>query len=242
MRRENTAKSIQLNGFTQFDLSKKVLNNLNNYNLKPTAKLVLLYLCDCYNPKHGEMFPKQSTIAEKLGISEVSVTRAVQELHKEGLLISERKYTNKYKFTSRIVAECPNNLIRNNNQKDSKESIKKTSLYIEQKEETKKEQISSLWGNVYSMEEYAILKKYSLRFTTEEKVDAYIAGIRKNGGDKSILKKYHQKTFITKRAKADILETKQFLLEQHNLNKTAIKPRECETWKWFGEKIKSSAQ
>ncbi len=109
MRRENTAKSIQLNGFTQFDLSKKVLNNLNNYNLKPTAKLVLLYLCDCYNPKHGEMFPKQSTIAEKLGISEVSVTRAVQELHKEGLLISERKYTNKYKFTSRIVAECPNN-------------------------------------------------------------------------------------------------------------------------------------
>ncbi|MCM1003595.1 MAG: helix-turn-helix domain-containing protein [Candidatus Gastranaerophilales bacterium] len=234
----NTAKKHAQHGFTQFDLSKKVLNNLSQYNLKPTAKLVLLYLCDCYNPKHGEMFPKQSTIANKLGISEVSVIRAIQELHKEGLLISERKYTNKYKFTSRIAQEQPKKTIDDNNQKDSSESIKKIAPIKKQKKETKKEQTyQGLGGNVYSTEEYRVLKDYVVQMGGRD-INAYIARMRQNGTDKSVLKKHRQQVFITKRAETNIIETQQLIAEQQKLSETAVKPCYSEAWKQFGEKIK----
>lgn len=240
MGRENTVKTMYRHVFTQFDLSKKILNNLSQFNLKPTTKLVLLYLCDCYNPKHGEMFPKQSTIAEKLGISEVSVTRAIQELHKEGLLISERKYINRYRFTSRIVSDCPANLIDDNNQKDMKESIKKIPpCNRTNKQEQKKEQTSFVWGNVYSIEEYSILKEYALKRTSEQQVDVYIAGIRNKGGDKAILKKYRSERFIIQRAKTTQKETQQLIAEQQELSKTAVLPSVSEAWKNFGEKIKA---
>lgn len=237
MGRENTAKTMSQHGFTQFDLSKKVLNNLNNYKLKPTAKLVLLYLCDCYNPKHGEMFPKQSTIADKLGISEVSVTRAIQELHKEGLLISERKYTNRYKFTSRIIAECSNNLIEDSQQKDRKETIKKIPAYKEQTIEQEKEQLDKrLGGNVYSMEEFNVLREYAVKHNAKTVV-GYIAFLHYNNSAKSILKNHCKKAFITKRAETNIAETKQFIAEQQKLSETAIKPTESAAWNSLGVKF-----
>ena len=122
---------------TQFDLTNDILNNLSQFNITPTAKLVLLYLTTCYNPKHKEVFPKQKTIAEKLGVSEVSVTRAICELHKEGLVLSERKISNKYVFTSKIVSEQPINLIDDTQQNDRNKNIKMTSSYIhEQIKET----------------------------------------------------------------------------------------------------------
>ena len=105
----NTLKTHELQEFSQFDLTKYLLNNLKQFNITPTAKLVLLQLSDCYNPKKPDMFPKQKTIALKLGISERSVNRAVQELFKAGLILIECKYTNKYKFTSKIASKCPLN-------------------------------------------------------------------------------------------------------------------------------------
>ncbi len=236
-RGENTAKTMSQHGFTQFDLSKNVINNLSQFNLKPTTKLVLLYLCDCYNPKHGEMFPKQSTIAKKLGISEVSVIRAVQELHKEGLLISERKYTNRYKFTSRIVSEQPVNLIDDNNQKDSSKPIKKIEHDKEQKKETNNQQnYEGLGGNVYSVEEYCVLRDYAIQMGADN-INAYIARMRQNKSDKKIIQDYRKKTFISKRAETNILETKQHIEEQRNLCSTAILPSESEVWKSLGEKL-----
>ena len=100
---ENTVKKPVIKELTQVQLSNWIVNNLSQFNLKPTAKLVLLYLASCYNPKHADVFPKQKTIADRMGVSEASVIRAISELHKEGLIISERKYTNRYKFTSRIL-------------------------------------------------------------------------------------------------------------------------------------------
>ena len=44
------------------------------------------------------MFPKQKTIAAKIGVSERSVTRAVQELFKAGVILIECKHTNRYKI------------------------------------------------------------------------------------------------------------------------------------------------
>ena len=99
----NTVKKHAEQGVKQVELLNFLLNNLSQFNLKPTTKLVLLYLAGCYNPKHADVFPKQKTIALQMGISEASVIRAIQELHKEGLIISERKYTNRYRFTARIL-------------------------------------------------------------------------------------------------------------------------------------------
>lgn len=99
----NTAKKHATHAIKQVELLNFLLNNLQQFNLKPTTKLVLLYLAGCYNPKNADVFPRQKTIALQMGISERSVISAIQELHKEGLVISERKYTNRYRFTSRIL-------------------------------------------------------------------------------------------------------------------------------------------
>lgn len=180
------AETHATHGVSQFELSKKVLNNLYKYNLKPVTKLVLLFLCDCYNPKHGEMFPKQSTIAQKLGVSEVSVIRAISELHKEGLIISERKYTNKYSFTSRILSEPPineqNKMIAQTKQNDSSKPIKKIAPYIEQKRETKKST---------NIEDYKILKQYATKRGAKN-IQAYINALIKSGSAESIIKEHKQ--------------------------------------------------
>lgn len=186
MKNLQKAETHATHGFSQFELSKKVLNNLYKYNLKPVTKLVLLFLCDCYNPKHGEMFPKQSTIAQKLGVSEVSVIRAISELHKEGLIISERKYTNRYSFTSRILSEPPinkqNKMIVQTKQKDSSKPIKKIVPCIEQKRETKKST---------NIEDYKILKKYADKRGAKN-IQAYINALIKSGSAESIIKEYKQ--------------------------------------------------
>ena len=186
MKNLQQAETHATHGFSQFELSKKVLNNLYKYNLKPVTKLVLLFLCDCYNPKHGEMFPKQSTIAQKLGVSEVSVIRAISELHKERLIISERKGVNRYTFTSRILSEPPineqNKMIVQAKQKDSSKPIKKIAPCIEQKRETKKST---------NIEDYKILKQYAIKRGAKN-IQAYINVLIKSGSAESIIKEYKQ--------------------------------------------------
>ena len=86
-----TAKKHDQHGFSQFRLTNKTVNNLSQFDLTPTAKLVLVYLTTCYNPKKADMFPKQKTIAMKLGISERSIVRAISELIKAGLIVVECK-------------------------------------------------------------------------------------------------------------------------------------------------------
>lgn len=94
---------------SQFELTKYTLNNLLQFDITPVAKLVLLYLTDCYNPKNADVFPKQSTIAKTLGVSERSVVRAVQELFEQGIILIECKKTNRYKFTSKLGFEVSSN-------------------------------------------------------------------------------------------------------------------------------------
>lgn len=192
---QQTAKKHVGHAISGFELSKKVLNNLYNYDLKPITKLVLLYLCDCYNPKHGEMFPKQSTIAQKLGVSEVSVIRAIQELHKEGLLVSERKYINRYRFTSKIVEEQSENEykeMRVKTYQNENPSIK----MIAHKHEQKREQ-----NNLTKVEDFKILKEYA-ESKGAKNVKAYIEALKRNGSAQAIIadykvvqssKKWHEK-------------------------------------------------
>lgn len=173
-------------GFSQFELTQKLLQNLNNFKLTPTAKLVLMYLSSCYNPKHGEMFPKQRTIADKLGISEASVIRAICELHKEGLIISERKYTNRYVFTSKFLFSLgilDNNMQAENSQNEIKETLKMQPPLIEPKSKTNKQPIS--------VEDYKILKAHAQKFANKS-VEGYINRLRQVGADKEIIEEYKQ--------------------------------------------------
>lgn len=81
---------------TAFDLNKILLNNFFKFDLTNTCKLVLLSLVDCYNPKNKYVFPKQSTIAKKLGITEKSVKRAIKALEKLSIISKTRKFYNVY--------------------------------------------------------------------------------------------------------------------------------------------------
>lgn len=198
-----SAKSMSHHGFSQFELSKEILNKLSQFNLKPVAKLVLLYLCDCYNPKKQFIFPKQRTIAEKLGVSEVSVTRAVSELHKEGLIISERKLTLRYKFTSKIVSERSelkqNNITDEINQKDIKEPIKKTAHVIEQKRELNKPT---------KVDDFKILKQYAEDHKAKN-VTAYINFLKRNGSTEKIISDFKAKEAADKYFAKQIKETEE---------------------------------
>lgn len=86
---------------TQFNLTQNTIKYLSSLDLTPATKLVLLYLTSCYNPKNMFIFPKQTTIANKIGISEKSVIRAVKELIKQNYCIKKRKVykPNFYTFT-----------------------------------------------------------------------------------------------------------------------------------------------
>ena len=140
---QNNVNTMSVQRFTQFELTQKLLQNLYKFKLTPTAKMVLMYLSSCYNPKHAEMFPKQRTIADKLGISEASVIRATCELHKEGLIISERKYTNRYKYTSKFLISLGilnNKMTVDDFQNESKETCKMQPVLIEPKREQNKKQ------------------------------------------------------------------------------------------------------
>ena len=142
---------------SQFELSKVALKNLNKFDLSPTAKLVLLALIDCYNPRKEEIYPKQKTIADDLGISDRSVTRAIKEITDAGLLIYERKYQNRYKMTPvffgllSLKVDPSNNPTLSKNKKLSPVSCQSVGLEndslspacIEQKEEQKKNKILS---------------------------------------------------------------------------------------------------
>lgn len=219
---QQTVKKHVGHAISGFELSKKVLNNLSQFNLKPIAKLVLLYLCDCYNPKHGEMFPKQSTIAQKLGVSEVSVIRAIQELHKEGLLVSERKYINRYRFTSKIVEEQSENEykeMRVKTYQNENQSIK----MIAHKHEQKREQ-----NNLTKVEDFKILKEYA-ESKGAKNVKAYIEALKCNRSAEQIIKAFKEKEAANKYFKRQIKETE----ERNAQNRiwTAVSPKECDKLK-----------
>lgn len=182
-----TARKHVQHAFSQFRLTNKTVNNLSQFKLTPTAKLVLVYLTTCYNPKKADMFPKQKTIAMKLGISEASVIRAISELHKEALIISERKYTLRYKFTSKIVSKLPetenffepDNLQEENLQNESLETCNLQPHDIEPMKEHKKEPLK--------VEDFKILKAYAEKHA-KYNIHAYINKLIKDGSAQKIIK------------------------------------------------------
>ena len=240
----NTARKHAGHAIKQVELLNYLLNNLQQFNLKPTTKLVLLYLAGCYNPKHADVFPKQKTIALQMGISEASVIRAIQELHKEGLIISERKYTNRYKFTSRILnlggmvedfSEA-NNMQVENSQKATLETSNLQALYIEQEKEQVKEQTEVIrGGNVYSIQSYdSILEDYAIKHGARN-VKAYINTLKSSGSAAKIISEYKKQKKVTQIALRSIQETQELIAEYNQEHNGS--PYECEAWLKLGAKI-----
>lgn len=69
-------------------------NFLYHRELPHRAVAVYIYLADRAN-KDGECWPAVPTIAAELKLSESTVRRAIRDLRKEGLLITEQRYRTK---------------------------------------------------------------------------------------------------------------------------------------------------
>ena len=105
--------------FTQFELTKHLLQNLKNFNLTPVAKLVLLELSSHYNEEKNNavVFPSTPYIAETLGIGLTAAKKAINDLVNEGLIIKSKRDKvrgnyNKYLFTNKVrntTSEQPEN-------------------------------------------------------------------------------------------------------------------------------------
>ena len=238
--KENTVKKPATKQITQVQLSNWIVNNLSQFNLKPTAKLVLLYLASCYNPKHADVFPKQKTIADRLGVSEASVIRAISELHKEGLIISERKYTNRYKFTSRILnlggmvedLKQDNKMQVKKTQNDSLKTCKLKVVYKEQKKEQEKNNSFS-GGNVYNDDD-KILEDYAIKHNAKN-IKAYINTLKNSGSAAKIICEYKKRKKVTQNALYAVKETQNLIKQYQNYKNESVPP--SESWKKFGEKL-----
>ena len=237
---------------TQFDLTKKTLNNLSQLDITPTAKLVLLYLTSCYNPKHADVFPKQKTIALKLGISERSVIRAVQELFKAGLILIECKHTNRYILMPNSTSQLSQNdkLSKTECQNDTFTPDNLSPHEHEQKKETKKEQLIK-GGNVYwtseqsaraershvycecSLEGDSILRIYAKKHGARN-IDSYVKTLKSSPSADKIINEYKRKRISIEQRS---IETQKRIELYKEYERTAVNPKTCTAWVELGEKL-----
>ena len=223
--RENTVKKHAGHGFSQFKLTNYLLNNVSQFDITPIAKLVLLELSACYNPNKPDMFPKQKTLAKKIGVSERSVVRGIQELVKEGLiLIESNKYTNHYIFTSRIGREwsqneknfTPENMSEDLGQNDNS---KRDNLSHHEHEPIKEQN-----KEPENIEDFKILKNYA-ESKGAKNVTSYVAALKRNGAAEKIVKDFKAKEAADKFYAQQIRETK--ARNARNRIWVAEPPKEC---------------
>lgn len=236
----NTVKKHVGHGIKQVQLLNYLLNNLSQFKLKPTTKLVLLYLAGCYNPEHVDVFPKQKTIALQMGISERSVISAIQELHEKGLVISERKYTNRYKFTSRILnlgdmvedfshpeeiadTECKNCTSQSEN---FAPPYIGTTIEQEKNNEKRVKEINSI-SETIKIDEYRILRKYA-ESKGAQNIQRYVNALVINGSAKEILKAHKERLAVEEYHKREVTRTQELIAKQREDFDKAVKPTECD--------------
>jgi uncharacterized iron-regulated protein len=232
---EKAVKKSQNAGLSQFLLSKKILNILSQFSITPTAKLVLLYLIDCYNQKRATVFPKQKTIATRLGVSERSVVRAIAELANEGLILVECTNSNKYRFTSRVIsdhAEVQNDdLSKSDKKSDNKRQI--DSLKTD-KMSPHDMNIKENYKKNISKNDYEILEEYAEKRGVNNK-KAYINALIKNNAVQSIVAQYNEEKMAVQRAKALKTLTKREIKKNEKIKTYLDAP--ADAWLEFGKKF-----
>lgn len=220
-----TVKKHAGHGFSQYELTTEIVKNLSQFDVTPTAKLVLLYLSTCYNPKNADVFPKQKTIAAKIGVSERSVTRAVQELFKAGLILIECKHTNRYKIVQNRGGFARENEkifnTDNMSESSSKNDIQKSDNLSETHEhEPKKEHEKE----PQSVEDFKILKEYAEKMGARN-VKAYINTLKNNGSAVKIIADYKAKLSADRYYERQRIENERRIAELKSI--TPDNPKDC---------------
>lgn len=89
-----------------------------------TSSLVLLCIIDHYNIEQQKSWPKQSTIAEKTGLSINTVKRSIEKLQNKGLIITSiTKNGNIYKLTNQFFEKINLDTAQIETSKSSKKSF-----------------------------------------------------------------------------------------------------------------------
>lgn len=230
MENQRRAKKHAGHGISGFEMTTIVLQNLNKFKLSNSAKVVLWYLASCHNGKKGYVFPKQKTIAQKMGISERSVIRGIQELVKEGVILVECNLSNKYFWGAKIASECPH-FLSDENMSDDNDKISSTSdnlsphIHEQTKEQIKEQTV--IEKEPVKVDDYKILKDYAVK-NGAKNVQAYVNSLKRNGCASDIIAKHKEKIAADRCAAKQIEETTQ-LIETWN-SWTADSPYENETW------------
>ena len=209
--------------FSQYKLTQNLLNNLQQFNVSPLAKLVLLEISACYNPATNVMYPKQASIAQKIGCSERSVIRAIQELFKAGLIIIEGKHTYKYKFSQyllnlggmvKIIDNAQDNL--SDTKKTDDNLSGNTGQNVRQIDDnlsgTMIEPINEPTNEPLNVVEFKILKEYAINYGAKN-VQAYINNLKQTGADKKIIAEWKAKRGADLYAKNQIAQTSKLVNE-----------------------------
>lgn len=97
------------NHLSGYELTHATIHNLNQYDLTPTAKLVLVLLTTHYNHNlnGAVVFPSMPYISDTLGIGLTAVKQAIKDLIQEGLIIKAKRNKvrgncNKYLLTQKV--------------------------------------------------------------------------------------------------------------------------------------------
>ena len=105
----NTVKKHAEHGVSQFELTTQIVKRLSQFELTPTAKLVLILLTTHFNEeKNGAVvFPSMPYISETLGISLTATKQAIKDLVTQGLILQSKREKirgnyNKYLLTSKV--------------------------------------------------------------------------------------------------------------------------------------------
>lgn len=133
----NTEEISHINGF---ELTNALIRGgLGKLQLSNSASMVLLFLCSCYNSKNKTVYPKILTMALNLGITEMTVKRAIRELINAGCILKTKKdkKQNAYIITSKVLNLSNKDDIRTD-KKVTKKEDKNVTLLNEINHEIKK--------------------------------------------------------------------------------------------------------
>ena len=224
----NTARIHVQHGFSQFELTTKIVKNLNKYDITPTAKLVLILLTTHFNEeKNGAVvFPSMPYISETLGISLTATKQAIKDLVNQGLILQSKREKikgnyNKYILTQKVhisTVEQAENV-----------SFKKTESDLSFIGTNKKNEINN--KDVDKKDEKYLLQ-YAEKRGVKNKV-AYINAIKKNGGASEIINEYKQ--IETK--KRIMEQTTKTIIENNHLDaENSVPPTHA--WIELGEKLR----
>ena len=128
-----TTQATKVKKVTGYELTTALIRGgLGLLKLSASTGQVLLYLATCYNGK--PVFPRIKTIADNMGLSERTVSRAINELLENNCILKSKKARNinTYQFTNKIMSLV--NMADDTRQNDTLEPDKMSLPYIEVKQ------------------------------------------------------------------------------------------------------------